>query len=98
LVAYAASKAALNTLVSGWITECPDVTFTRVSVGPTATGFADSWSPERSAAYFERWDADAYVRPGQAIMTAEQVAAEVLHIVRSPANLEEVVLRARRPG
>jgi NAD(P)-dependent dehydrogenase (short-subunit alcohol dehydrogenase family) len=95
LVAYAASKAALNTLVSGWAAECPEVTFTRVAVGPTMTGFADAWDPDRSIEYFERWDADAYVRPGQAIMTPEQVATEVLHILRSPANLEEVVLRAR---
>jgi hypothetical protein len=35
------------------------------------------------------------MKAGQPVMTPEQVAAEVLHILRSPANLEEVVLRAR---
>ena len=96
LVAYAASKAALNTLVAGWRTECPEVTFTRVAVGPTVTGFADGWAPERAAEYFARWEAEAYMKAGQPVMTPEEVAAEILHIVRSPANLEEVVLRARR--
>ncbi len=95
LVAYAASKAALNTLVAGWRVECPDVAFTRVAVGPTITGFADGWSPDRAAAYFARWEAEAYLSAGQPIMRADEVAAEVLHIVRSPALLEEVVVRAR---
>lgn len=95
LVAYAASKAALNTLVSGWRVECPEVAFTRVAVGPTVTGFADGWSPERAVGYFARWEAEAYLSAGQPIMTPDEVAAEVLHIVRSPAGLEEVVLRAR---
>jgi NAD(P)-dependent dehydrogenase (short-subunit alcohol dehydrogenase family) len=95
LVAYAASKAALNTLVAGWRVECPEVTFTRVAVGPTVTGFADGWSPERAAAYFARWEAEAYLHAAQPIMTPDQVAAEVLHIVRSPASLDDVVVRAR---
>ena len=95
LVAYAASKAALNTLVAGWRVECPEVTFTRVAVGPTLTGFADGWSPERAAGYFARWEAEAYLSAGQSIMTPDEVAAEVLHIVRSPAGLDEVVVRAR---
>ena len=95
LVAYAASKAALNTLVAGWRVECPEVTFTSVAVGPTVTGFADGWSPERAAGYFARWEAEAYLSAGQAIMTPDQVAEEVLHIVRSPAGLDDVVVRAR---
>jgi NAD(P)-dependent dehydrogenase (short-subunit alcohol dehydrogenase family) len=95
LVAYAASKAALDTLVAGWRAECPEVTFTRVAVGPTVTGFADGWSPERAAVYFTRWEAEAYMAPAQPIMTPDQVAAEVLHIVRSPVGLDDVVVRAR---
>jgi NAD(P)-dependent dehydrogenase (short-subunit alcohol dehydrogenase family) len=95
LVAYAASKAALNTLVAGWRVECPGVTFTRVAVGPTVTGFADGWSPQRAAGYFTRWEAEAYLGASQPIMTPDQVAAEVLHIVRSPTSLDDVVVRAR---
>jgi NAD(P)-dependent dehydrogenase (short-subunit alcohol dehydrogenase family) len=95
LVAYAASKAALNTLVAGWRVECPEVTFTRVAVGPTVTGFADGWSPERAAVYFARWEAEAYLSAAQPIMTPDQVAEEVLHIVRSPTCLDDVVVRAR---
>jgi NAD(P)-dependent dehydrogenase (short-subunit alcohol dehydrogenase family) len=95
LVAYAASKAALNTLVAGWRVECPEVSFTRVAVGPTVTGFADGWSPERAAGYFARWEEEAYLSAGQPIMTPDQVAVELLHIVRSPAQLDEVVVRAR---
>ena len=95
LVAYAASKAALNTLVTGWRVECPEVTFTRVAVGPTVTGFADGWSAERAAGYFARWEAEAYLGAAQPIMTPDEVAAEVLHIVRSPVRLDEVVVRAR---
>jgi NAD(P)-dependent dehydrogenase (short-subunit alcohol dehydrogenase family) len=95
LVAYAASKAALNTLVTGWRVECPGVGFTRVSVGPTVTGFADGWAPERAAEYFGRWETEAYLNPAQKIMLPDQVADEVLHIVRSPVHLDDVVLRAR---
>ena len=71
------------------------MTFTSVAVGPTVTGFADGWSPERAAGYFARWEAEAYLSAGQAIMTPDQVAEEVLHIVRSPAGLDDVVVRAR---
>jgi NADP-dependent 3-hydroxy acid dehydrogenase YdfG len=95
LVAYAASKAALDTLVAGWRAEYPGVGFTRVAVGPTVTGFADGWAPERAAEFFGRWETEAYLKPAQPIMTPEQVAAEVLHIVRSPVHLDVVVVRAR---
>jgi NAD(P)-dependent dehydrogenase (short-subunit alcohol dehydrogenase family) len=94
LVAYAASKAALNTLVEGWRIECPNVGFTRFSVGPTVTGFADGWDPARTAEFFARWEAEAYLRPGQPVMAPEQVATEVLRILRSPVRLDDVVLRA----
>jgi NAD(P)-dependent dehydrogenase (short-subunit alcohol dehydrogenase family) len=95
LVAYAASKAALNTLVAGWRAESPGVTFTRVSVGPTVTGFADGWSPDHVAEYFGRWEREAYLKSGQRVMTPDDVATEVLHVVRSPVHLDEVVVRAR---
>ena len=45
LGAYAATKAALDTMVAGWRVEEPDVAFTRFVVGPTVTGMADAWDP-----------------------------------------------------
>ena len=42
-----------------------------------------------------RWEAEAYLCAGQSVMTPDQVATEVLHIVRSPAGLDDVVVRAR---
>ena len=76
LVPYAASKSAVETLMAGWATECPRVRFRTVPVGPTATGFADSWPAEAAGAYFTEWERSGYL--AGPVATAEEAAAEVL--------------------
>ena len=62
LGAYAASKAALETLVDAWRVEHPTVGFTRVIVGDCAGGegasmteFASSWDGELLSEFYATW-------------------------------------------
>ena len=79
LVPYAATKAALETLVRGWHAECQTVRFATVPVAPTATGFADGWPQDAMADYFARWEAAGYLTPD--VSTAETTANGVLELV-----------------
>jgi NAD(P)-dependent dehydrogenase (short-subunit alcohol dehydrogenase family) len=97
LVAYACGKAALNALAAGLRDEEPDVEVSLVLVGPTMTGIADAWDMERAAEYAVVWDRFGHQKPG-AVMTAEDVAAEVVHILASAVCLDEVLLHARSPS
>ena len=76
LGAYAASKAALESMVASWRIEEPDVAFTRVVVGPTMTGMADAWDPAVAATMFERWSADGFL--GEHEPVAPEVVADAL--------------------
>lgn len=82
LGAYVASKAALNEMVAVWAVEHTDVTFTRITVGPTITGTADDWDPKLAEEYFARWAEegrfDAYVP-----QPPELVASEIIEWMRS---------------
>lgn len=96
LGAYAASKAALDTLVEAWRTEEPDVHFTRVVVGPTVTGMADAWDPDLSARMFDRWHREGYLQHEPATVTwvAEQLVAWAAEPdVPTEVDLLEVVAR-----
>jgi NAD(P)-dependent dehydrogenase (short-subunit alcohol dehydrogenase family) len=95
LVPYAASKAALETVLAGWRAECPQVAFTRMAVGPTLTGFADGWAPELAAEMFPWWQAHGYLSEALQTMAPEEVAAEVVGVLESPVGVEDVVLRPR---
>ncbi|MCV7382247.1 SDR family oxidoreductase [Mycolicibacter longobardus] len=90
---YAASKAALETLVTAWQHEHPDLAFTTVRVGSVlGTGVTDSWSHELLAQLADEWAAGGYLPsngPGGAL-TVEQAAASVLAVLESPAWLREV--------
>jgi NAD(P)-dependent dehydrogenase (short-subunit alcohol dehydrogenase family) len=62
LGAYAASKAALETLVEAWRSEHPEVGFTRVVIGDCAggegdsgTGFANEWDWDLAADLHATW-------------------------------------------
>ena len=79
LIPYAATKAAVETLVRGWHAECPTVRFATVPVAPTATGFADGWPEAAMADYFARWQAAGYLTPD--VATAETTANGVLALV-----------------
>jgi NAD(P)-dependent dehydrogenase (short-subunit alcohol dehydrogenase family) len=90
LGAYAASKAALDTMIAGWRVEEPTITFTRVVVGPTITGMADDWDPTLAATMFETWDAAGYMvhepKP------PEWVAGRILEWAASTTPDDDVVL------
>lgn len=88
LVAYASTKAALDTLVIGWRAECPEVQFTRVVVGPTVTGFADNWDMDAAGAYFDRWEREGYFESG--VSRPEDVAAQVVNVLTSPVRVDTV--------
>lgn len=77
LGAYAASKAALDTMTMAWRTECPEVWFTRVVVGPTITGMADAWDRELATNMFEIWK-DAGFFEGYEPVEADVVAKALI--------------------
>ena len=99
LGAYAATKSALETVTAAWRSEEPDVTFSRVIIGPTITGMAEAWDPDRSVAMFERWHAEGRFE-GVDPQPPEVVAAELVRWVAAPEPPEELDLRwlARPPG
>ncbi|MFN8039801.1 MAG: SDR family oxidoreductase [Acidimicrobiales bacterium] len=92
LGAYAATKAALETVTAAWRAEEPDVTFSRVVVGPTITGMAEAWDPERSVAMFERWHAEGRFE-GVDPQPPEVVAAELVRWVAAARPPEELDLQ-----
>lgn len=90
LVLYAVSKSALDTLVQGLRTEVPEVAFTRVVVGPTVTEFAAAWDRDLAAEMLAFWRERGYM--SGAVMTPEQVAAEVVRVLASPVRIEDVLV------
>ncbi len=83
LAAYAVSKAALDQLVECWRLEEPDVSFTRVTCGPTLTTIATGWDMDLAARYFGEWMA-ADPAFGTAVLTAEDVADRVVTALMAP--------------
>ncbi|MDX6285135.1 MAG: hypothetical protein QOG53_620 [Frankiales bacterium] len=77
LGAYAASKAALETMVKAWSGEHPDVHFSTYVVGPTMTGFADGWDPDLAGDAMAQWVEKGYLDVN-VVRTADVVAAEVV--------------------
>ncbi len=80
LSAYAASKAAIATLARGWQSECPDLRFTVVELGPTATGFADAWPPELAGELLTRWQSEGRFDVS-ALNDAGDVASSILDLL-----------------
>jgi NAD(P)-dependent dehydrogenase (short-subunit alcohol dehydrogenase family) len=92
---YAASKAALETMVRAWQGEHPDVCFATVRVGSALpTGVTDSWNRDLLMELSAVWTSLGYVHdngPGGP-MTVDQAAAAVLAVVASPVWLREVTV------
>ncbi len=82
LVAYAASKGALEALARGLKSEQPGVEVVVVRVGPTLTPFADAWEPERAAAAFDCWLSQGYLR--HRVLEPEEVASAVVTALAGP--------------
>jgi NAD(P)-dependent dehydrogenase (short-subunit alcohol dehydrogenase family) len=94
LVAYAASKAALEKLIEGLRTEHPEVAFTVVTVGPTSgTEFARDFDPAVAEQLMDRWRAAGSLAPGS--MTSEDVADRIVECLGSPVRTEELFLLPR---
>lgn len=91
LVAYAATKAALDTMIHGWRTEEPSVSFTRIVVGPTMTPMAEAWDPAVAAEFFARWDAEGRFVDVDPVEPA-LVAGEVLRWLADPAPPHDLVM------
>jgi NAD(P)-dependent dehydrogenase (short-subunit alcohol dehydrogenase family) len=83
LGAYAASKAGLETMVRGWATEHPTVTWASYSVGPTLTGFADGWDPDVVADVMTRWSELGLLSADDLRKPAE-TAADIVKLLGAP--------------
>ena len=90
---YAASKAALQTMVQAWQNEHPDLCFATVRVGSAlGTGVTDSWDRDLLTELSGAWMTGNYVHsngPGGP-MTVEQAASAILAVLTSPVWLREV--------
>ncbi len=94
LVPYAASKAAVHKLVEGMRTENPDISFTIVTIGPTAGGeMSRGFDPQLAAEFTDQWVREAFLAPGQ--MTAEDVGSRIVECLGHPMRTEELVLLPR---
>jgi NAD(P)-dependent dehydrogenase (short-subunit alcohol dehydrogenase family) len=93
LVPYGASKAALDSLIRGWRNEHPDLCFIRVIVGPTATDFGVGWDPATLGELADARAERGLVRA--TIMTADEVAVQVLDALVAPVWLDDLRLMPR---
>jgi NAD(P)-dependent dehydrogenase (short-subunit alcohol dehydrogenase family) len=102
LGAYAASKAALGTLVQAWRVEHPGVGFTTVIVGDcaggtghSATEFANSWDVDRFNEFFPQWEA-RHLLSGS-LVDVEELIGVVDLVLRSSgsANIPLVAVTPR---
>lgn len=96
LVAYAASKAGLDALVRGLREECPEVLFSLVVVGPTLSGFAGGWEPQRAESYFALWQNRGYL--GEGVSDPSAVAEAVMSVLRCNSRLDTVRVMPPGPG
>jgi NAD(P)-dependent dehydrogenase (short-subunit alcohol dehydrogenase family) len=104
LGAYAASKAALGTLVDAWRGEHPDVGFTRLVVGDCAGGEGDAmtqfnagWNQELAATLYPVWTARNYM--AGALMQVEDLVTVVDTILHTGAStVMPLVVATARPA
>jgi NAD(P)-dependent dehydrogenase (short-subunit alcohol dehydrogenase family) len=90
---YAASKAALETMVVAWQHEHPDLCFANVRVGSAlGTGVTDSWDRELLGELGQAWGAGGYVHPNGpgGPMTVDQAASSIIAVLTSPVWLRDV--------
>lgn len=91
LVAYAASKAALEELARGLRAEEPTVRVLSIKVGDTSTPFADNWDPVRFDEALTGWFEEGLMR--YRIMVADEVAELVLRAVADRDGPDEMLVR-----
>lgn len=88
LVAYTASKAALEALGRGLRHEEPWLRVLNVAVGNTITGFADGWDQDAATAAFGRWMEEGYFDGAAAAV--EETAAAVLDAMADDSGPDDV--------
>jgi NAD(P)-dependent dehydrogenase (short-subunit alcohol dehydrogenase family) len=94
LVAYGATKAALESLADGFRTEVPEVSFTRVVIGPTAdTRLGSTLDPELLGQLTKLWR-DRGIRD-DVWMDPDDVALSVLDAISAPASVHEIAVFGR---
>jgi len=100
LVAYSASKAALDESILGWRTEHPDVRFLRVVVGQTGgTEAARDFDPDLAGGLFRHWTAHAFMT--RDLMEASDLGrllAETLGTCLAHPGIAVQDLRVEPPG
>ena len=96
MVAYAASKAALDAFIAGWRAEVPEVGATRLVCGPTMTMTAASWDPEVASRLRPRWEAGGYLSASPQVQQPEDVGREILNAIRSETRVTDI--RVMPPG
>jgi NAD(P)-dependent dehydrogenase (short-subunit alcohol dehydrogenase family) len=96
LVPYTTSKAALHEMARGLRNEYPWLRVTTFIVGPTMTEFADGWDMDLAIEMHGRWNAEGY--PANAALPVEEMAAEVVAVLASPARVEEVLVMPDVPA
>jgi NAD(P)-dependent dehydrogenase (short-subunit alcohol dehydrogenase family) len=96
MVAYAASKAALDAFVAGWRAEIPEVGATRLVCGPTMTSMSLDWDPELAARLRPRW-VQGWLPGGAApVQEPEDVARQILNAIGAETRITDV--RVVPPG
>jgi len=96
MVAYAASKAALDVFVAGLRTEHPEIGATRLVCGPTLTEIGFSMDFEIAARLHPLWVEGAWLAADPVIQQPEDVAREILNAIRSTTRVTDV--RVVPPG
>ncbi|MCU1392444.1 MAG: short-chain dehydrogenase [Ilumatobacteraceae bacterium] len=98
MVAYAASKAALDVSVRGWHTEHPEVRWSCVAVGATfPTGFGNSFDPDLTGALMDQWIKrgllqESFMVPGE---VAQHLLATYASALDLPSvNVEHITIRS----
>lgn len=90
LGAYAASKAALVEFARALRGEEPDVRVLAVTVGDTATPFADQWEPRAAGEALERWLAEG--RLCHEVLQPDEVAGAILEALAGGGPDDLVVM------
>lgn len=96
MVVYAASKAALDSLVAGWNHEHPDIGATRVVVGPTFTDTELGWDMDLTISLHAKWAEGGYLGENPQIQQPEDVAEAVCNVLRSNTRITDI--RVVPPG
>jgi NAD(P)-dependent dehydrogenase (short-subunit alcohol dehydrogenase family) len=92
---YTATKAALNRMVETWRVEHPEVTFTRIFVGPTADAGTGSNFDASALEHMTRW-AGLGVASG-ALDTPGAVADAIELVLRSDSRIADVTVVPKDP-